>query len=177
MPENGGIDRTMIQPDLPEEVTVEAIMEYLSEQREANQHAYDTLAQRLNELPEMVVLAFFEDDVAASQTDVAMSDGRSTRGYCVPEDGSVVAVAIRSNAARSAGTLTLDAAINGTVTGLQVALDATNTTFHVTLQDQGLDTFSAGDAITCEITTDASWAPTTADIIVSVAVVLAKGVR
>jgi len=168
----------MIQPDLPEEVTVEAIMEYLSEQREANQHAYDTLAQRMNELPEMVILAFFEDSVAASQTDAPLANGQSTRGYCMPEDGSVVALSVRTDDARTAGTLTLDAAINGTVTGLQVALDATNTTFHVSLQDQGLDTFSAGDAITCELTTDASWEPAaTADIIVSVGVVLAKGVR
>jgi len=177
MSENGGIDRTMMQPDLPDDLSPESMRAFLLEQQDALQHAYDTLAQRSNELPEMVILAFFEDDVAASQTDAAMSDGRSTRGYCMPEDGSVVTIAIRSNAARSAGTLTLDAAIGGTATGLQVALDATNTTFHVTLQDQGLDTFSAGDAITCEITTDASWAPTTADIIVSVAVVLAKGVR
>jgi len=48
--EQSGIDRTMIQPDLPENPTLEDVVEYLKEQQETNQHAYDSLAQRINEL-------------------------------------------------------------------------------------------------------------------------------
>ena len=50
MAEQSGIDRTMTQPDLPLDISVEAIMSYLIEQHEALQHAYDSLAQRINEL-------------------------------------------------------------------------------------------------------------------------------
>lgn len=202
MPENGGVDRSFITPHLPDkellrpgligfgfgvdplqakvtllESRLDEIMEYLRQEQQALARGFDLLGQVVNEHPEMINLAFFQDNVSASQSSVALSDGRSTRGYCMPEDGSVVAIAVRTNDDRTADTLTVEAAINGSVTGLTAVLNATDTTSAVTLQDQGLDTFAAGAAITCEITTGGSWAPTTADIIVTVAVVLAKGVR
>ena len=175
IPEQGGVDRTLIQPQMPNfnlippilpglseagmadakfnhlEQMLNEIMEYLRQQQQALAFSYDLLSQVVNEHPEMIWLPFFQDNVSASQSAVALSDGRSTRGYCAAEDGSVTAIAIKSNAGRSGGTLTV--------------------------QDQGTDIFSRGSAITCKITTDGSWAPTTADIIVSVGVVAARGVR
>ena len=201
MPEQGGIDRQLAQPILPDlrrglfgrratisridmferveqlEERVDKIWEYLREQQQALAHSHDLVTQRVNELPEMLWLPFFQDNVAAGQTAVALSDGRSTRGYCAAEEGSVVAIAVRSNEARTAGTLTLEAYIGGVATGLTVVLDATNATTNSTLQDQGKDTFTRGAAIDCRITTSAGWTPVTADIIVSVAVVAARGVR
>lgn len=201
IPEQGGVDRTLIQPQMPNfnlippilpglseagmadakfnhlEQMLNEIMEYLRQQQQALAFSYDLLSQVVNEHPEMIWLPFFQDNVSASQSAVALSDGRSTRGYCAAEDGSVTAIAIKSNAGRSGGTLTVEPAINGTAVGLTAVLDATNTTTHDSLQDQGTDIFSRGSAITCKITTDGSWAPTTADIIVSVGVVAARGVR
>jgi len=113
---------------------------------------------------------FFQDNVAASQSAVSLSDGMSTRGYSVPRAGSVLGVVVTSNEARTAGTLTITVFIGGTNTGFTAVLDGTNTTTKATLQAKDLDTFVAGDLIRTVITTDASWAPTTADINVTVEV-------
>jgi hypothetical protein len=206
VPEQGGINRTILLPDIPEHGDVDIasarlglrgealtesigkrvdqlhkraddVLQYLTNEREAIAAAYDELARRSNELPEFVQLDFFQDNVAASQTAVALSNGMTTRGYCAVEDGSVTAVAVRTNDPRTAGTLTLEAFINGVATGLTVTLDATNTTSNQVRQDQGLDTFMRGDAIDLRITTTGSWTPITADIICSVGIVTMRGVR
>jgi len=115
-------------------------------------------------------LSFMQSDVAASQTDVAL-DVLGLAGnteYTVPLDGSVIGISIASNDARTGGTLTVDVTVNGTKTGLQAVLDGTNTQYHYATQTKDTDTVSAGDRIGVKITTDASWAPTTADIVVTV---------
>lgn len=119
-----------------------------------------------------VAFAFQQTDVAASQSAVAM-DVLGLAGnteYTMPYSGSVVAVSIASNAARTGGTATVDVTINGTVTGLQAALDGTNTQYHYASQGPDADRFSAGDRLGVKITTDGSWAPTTADVVVVVVV-------
>ena len=119
-----------------------------------------------------VAFAFQQKDVAASQSAVAM-DVLGLAGnteYTMPYPGSVVAVSIASNAARTGGTATVDVTVNGTVTGLQAALDGTNTQYHYASQGADADRFSAGDRLGVKITTDGSWAPTTADVVVVVVV-------
>lgn len=78
--------------------------------------------------------------------------------------GSVLGIAVKSNDARTAGTLTVEVTKNGTGVGLTAVLDGTNTTSKATTQSKDTDAFVAGDNIGIDITTDGSWAPTTADI-------------
>ena len=116
---------------------------------------------------------WYQDNVAASQTAVVLSRYGSAGGapaygansWFAPRAGSILGIAVRSNAARSAGTLTVEVYKNSTTaTGLTAVLDGTNTTFHSTYQKHALDAFAAGDWLVVKITTDGSWAPTTADI-------------
>lgn len=111
---------------------------------------------------------WFQDDVAANQSAVALtrfSNGAAFTTKAFPiRSGSLVAVWVRSSEARTAGTLTVEVFKNGSTTGLTAVLDGTNTTFKVTTQAADLDTHVAGDDYDIRITTDASWAPTTADI-------------
>lgn len=85
----------------------------------------------------------------------------------IPFDFEIAAITVTSNAARTAGTLTVDATIDGTVTGLQAALDATNTTRHHAKQLRGSDRASAGSRVGVKLTT-ASWTPVTADVCATV---------
>lgn len=116
---------------------------------------------------------FMQSDVAASQSAVAL-DVLGLSGnteYTMELEGSVIGISIASNDARTAGTLTVDVTVNGTATGLQAILDGTNTTYHYATQIPETDTFSAGDRLGVDITTDGSWAPDgTADIVVTVIV-------
>lgn len=159
------------------EQTLDQIIDYLNQQQQTLAFGHDLVVGRVNEMPEMVWLPFFRDNVAAGLTNDPLSDGRTTRGYCAAEDGSIVALAIRSNEARTAGTLTLEPRVNATATGFTLTLDGTNTTTNKTLQDQGLDTFARADAIDLVITTTGAWAPTTADIICAIGVVPSRTVR
>ncbi len=117
---------------------------------------------------------YFQDNVAASQVAVPLRRGSSgvsqITSYTMSYPGSVIAISVRSNAARTAGTLTVEVIISGSDTGLTAVLDGTNTTVDVTTQDADLDTFSTTSQIAVRITTDASWLPVTADISVEVTV-------
>jgi hypothetical protein len=88
----------------------------------------------------------------------------------MPWDFEVVGVSVQANTARTGGTLTVDVTIDGTVTGLQAALDATNTTRDTGTQVRGSDVASAGSRVGVKLTTS-SWTPTTADITATVWVV------
>lgn len=89
----------------------------------------------------------------------------------IPWEFEVVGIDVVSNAARTAGTLTVDATINGTVTGLQAALDATNTTRDTGTQPRGTDIGAAGDRVGVKLTTS-SWTPVTADVTANVYVMV-----
>lgn len=91
------------------------------------------------------------------------NDALTVTEQVLPWDFEVVAIDVVSNAARTGGTLTVDATIDGTVTGLQAALDATNTTRHYRRQKRGSDVGVAGSRVGVKLTT-ASWTPVTADI-------------
>lgn len=115
---------------------------------------------------------FMQSNVTASQTAVALNvlglSGNTEITMAKP--GSVVGISIASNDARTAGTLTVDVTIDGTVTGLQAILNGDNTQYHYATQALREDTFTAGQRIGVKITTDGDYTPTTADIIVSVLV-------
>jgi len=87
--------------------------------------------------------------------------------------GSVVGIAVYGNAACTSGTLTADATVNGSATGLQAGLnsvDDTQTSY--TTQANDADTFTAGQRIGVKVTTSNSpaWAPITDDVVVVVTV-------
>lgn len=109
---------------------------------------------------------WYQDDVSASQTGVVLSrlSGACTNAFVATTDGSITKVCVYSNAARSAGTLTVEVHVNGSATGLQAQLNGTDTTFAVGSQTSDKDLFVAGDRLDIRITTDGSWSPTTADI-------------
>lgn len=113
---------------------------------------------------------WYQDNVAAGQSGVALNLGGDANRTELPvaRAGSVVGIAVYSNEARTGGTLTVEVTIDGVGTGLTAVLDATNTQTHYNTQAAGLDTFTAGQRIGVKITTDAGWAPTTADITVEV---------
>lgn len=117
---------------------------------------------------------FVQDNVAANQSAVALAiPGDATRtGHPMIRSGAVTGISVYSNEARTAGTLTVDVTIDGSVTGLQAILNGTNTQSHQATQMRtaGGDAYPAGTLIGVKITTSADWAPTTADIIVEVEV-------
>lgn len=133
---------------------------------------------------QLVTFLFAQDAIADSQAAVAMNIMETTATtstlpvteYPIPFDFEVIGVSIASSEARTAGTATVDVTINGTVTGLQAALDATNTTRDTGTQPRGTDVGVAGDRIGVKLTTS-SWTPTTADIAVLVyAIVHLEGI-
>ncbi|UVS81838.1 hypothetical protein [Actinokineospora sp. UTMC 2448] len=127
---------------------------------------------------QLVPLVFMQDAVAASQTDaqllvaeVASAAANSVDGYVMPFEGEVVAVTARLSAAATAGSLTVGATVGGTEeTSPALSITTEQSASETTLR--GTATFSAGDVIGAEITTDASWDATTADLVVVVWVLL-----
>lgn len=133
---------------------------------------------------QLVTYLFSQDAVADAQTAVAMgiietgatSGTLGTAEYVIPWDFEIVGIGLVSDSARTAGTATVDATINGTVTGMQAVLDATNTTRHHAKQPRNSDRGVAGDRIGVKLTT-ASWTPITADVVVAVyALVYLEGI-
>jgi hypothetical protein len=112
---------------------------------------------------------FTQDDVAASQTDVAMTGTR----WIAPRDGRLTALVVKSTEARTAGTLTIKVfkntnALSGQAgtevsSSFRVVLDGTNTSTDTQLALNEY-VFASGDEIYATITTSAAWTPTTADV-------------
>ncbi len=131
--------------------------------------------ERITAKGQLVPYLFSQDAVADSQSAVAMniletSATTSTLAvteYVIPFEFEIVAISVVSDEARTAGTLTVDATIDGTVTGLTAALNATDTFRKHTVQQRALDVGVAGQRIGVKLTT-ASWTPVTADIAVVV---------
>lgn len=111
-----------------------------------------------------------QTNAAAAQTNVALNllDSTTNTQITFPVMGNVVGISVASNAARTAGTLTVVPVINGTAsTTLSAALDGTNTTYSSGIQQHVNDPFEENQSIGIQITTDAAWAPATADIVVN----------
>ncbi len=124
----------------------------------------------------LILGPWYQENVVASQTNVVLNlfdgGGATTRASRLAvRPGSITGIVVRSNAARAAGTLTVEALINGAGTGLTAVLDGTNTTAKATTQVTGLDTYAAAAELGVRLTTDAGWLPVTADIVVELEVV------
>lgn len=132
-----------------------------------------TQIERNIDLGQVAQFMFSQDAVADAQAAVAMNilevaaTVLTTTEYVIPWEFSVVGIGVVSDLARTAGTLTADATINGTVTGVQGILDATNTFRDTGVQPRGFAVGAAGDRIGVKLTT-ASWTPVAADIVVVV---------
>lgn len=127
MAQQGGIDRTMIQPELPEDSSPEVIMDYLIQQHEALQDSYDRLAQRLNELDgdtititttahtvddnDKVILV--DDDTAGSTVTITLPPAASNHGfiYHIKKLGTTANVVVDGD-----GSETIDGGTTATLT-------------------------------------------------------------
>ncbi|MGQ0669334.1 MAG: hypothetical protein ACT4PO_06640 [Actinomycetota bacterium] len=129
---------------------------------------------------QLVPLGFMQSDAAASQTNAALTvaevrdvaaladDQNAADGYVVPWEFEVVGISVRASAARTAGSLTVEAMIAGAATGLTAVLNATDTQSAYKRQGRGSDKGAKGGLVGARITTDATWAPVTADVEVTV---------
>lgn len=137
-------------------------------------HSLERQIRRPKELDRLLgprhALFFYQDNVTASQSGVALSNGLgSVQDYVMPASGFVVGVGVYSNADRTAGQLQLSPRVNGSPLAVVGQLDAVNVNTHVIWAPRSLlYYFAAGSRVGLEITTDASWAPITADINASV---------
>ena len=127
---------------------------------------------------QLVQLTFMQDAVAASQTDVQLpiaevnaAAGNAVDGYVMPFAGEIVALSWLLTAAGTTGAFTIGPTIGGTE---KTALQSTvgTATSGRTSAIRGTAAFNAGDSIGAEITTAAGWDGTTADLGVSVWVLL-----
>lgn len=121
-----------------------------------------------------------QSDVAVSQSAVALTvsevrdvaatadDQNAVAQVVIPYDFEVIGISVSASAARAAGALTVEATINGTATGLTTALTAGSPQWAYASQIRGSDVGVAGQRIGATITTDGSWSPVTADIVVEV---------
>lgn len=127
---------------------------------------------------------FMQADAAASQSNATLTvaevrdaaatvdDQNAADGYVIPWEFEVVGISVRSSAARTAGTLTVEAMIDGAATGLTAVLNATDTQSAKGTQVRGSDVGPATGRVGARITTDAAWAPVTADVNVTVWVIV-----
>lgn len=127
---------------------------------------------------QLVQLTFMQDAVAASQTNVQLPIAEVTSAaanavdsYVMPFAGEVIAISAVTTAAATAGTLTVGPTKDGT--------EFADPTLSITTAQEAWDTcprgtalFAAGDQIGCEITSSGTWDGTTADLAVSVWVLL-----
>lgn len=108
-----------------------------------------------------------QQNVAASQTDVALSAQVSTNfdNIKMIRDGSLVGLSTRLTQAITAGTLTVTVTLNGGGTSLLLAHTAgSNPSGGQVTQRPGLATFIAGDLIGIKLTTTAGFLPITTDL-------------
>lgn len=132
---------------------------------------------------QLIKFSFSQDDVAASQTDVqlyrievASAALLAVSEYNMPWAGEVVGIGWSLSAAGSAGTLSIGVTVNGT--------EDTDTTQSVTTDARGYDsfprgkvTFTAGQYLGVEITTNSAWNGTSSDLAVDVyALVYLEGI-
>jgi hypothetical protein len=110
---------------------------------------------------------WFDDDVAANQTDVPLDTRASAlfAEFKAVSPGSVVGIGSRLTETITAGTLTLAVSINGAAGALSLVHTAgSNPDGGEAFQLPGVDDFVAGDLIGILITTDAGFLPVTTDL-------------
>ncbi len=120
--------------------------------------------ERIISKGQLVPFTFTRTGVAASATNSAMQISDTAADVpeaVIPFDFEVVAVTTSITTARSAGTLTTEATINGTGTGITNVINGQSTTRSRNTSRRGQKIGSAGDRIGARLTTDASFAPVT----------------
>lgn len=124
----------------------------------------------------MIQLVFGQDALAASQTDVQLAvavgeSGQVVDGYPMAFRGEVVGVSWRTDTPVTAGQMTIGPTINGTEDedGLITVTSGSSGSKKV---KRGLIPFQAGDVVGAEITTNGGFLPITADLHVSVWVIV-----
>lgn len=132
--------------------------------------------ERITARGQLVAYVFGQDALAASQSNVQLpvavgEASQAVTGYTMPFDGEIIGIAADLSAAGSAGSLTVGPTIGGTEEADPTLSITTETTKSDTCP-RGTVTFAAGDVLGAEITTDGSWNGTTADLAVTVYVLL-----
>lgn len=108
----------------------------------------------------MMIGPFLETDVQKNTVkswDMGF-EGSKVAQAPLPWAGSVTGVAVRCDQAATTGSLTADVFVNGVSTGFGVTLTV-GPTKASSSQAPGTDTFSAGDEVSCKVTTSADLAP------------------
>ena len=111
----------------------------------------------------VIAIPFYIADAAASQSAVVLSfPGEATATDMgqvpIPWAGSIVGISVAVEAARTAGTLTLNPTINGTATAQSVVINASNTQYNSSKYARQAYPITAGQRVGIKMTTDASWA-------------------
>jgi hypothetical protein len=140
------------------------------------------LQEQIAVMSPLVTARFARHTVAASLNASALtvidtnatSGALNVTGEVMPFAGAIVGVGAALSAAASAGTLTLDVTINGTVTGFQLVI--TTGASGSTIKEYGQVRFNAGDTIGVKITTSGSWNGTTADLLATVYVIFDQAI-
>ena len=127
---------------------------------------------------QLVQLSYMQDAVAASQTDVQLpiaevnaGAGNAVVGYIAPFDGEIIAISWVLTAAGTTGAFTIGPTVGGTEKTSLTQTVGTATSGRGKC-NRGTVPFNAGDEIGAEITTAAGWDGTSADLGVSVWVLL-----
>ena len=118
--------------------------------------------------PMVCIGPFVDQNVDASQTDADLTiAGGDHTGVLMPQSGSIVGMSVLLNAAGSAGELTVGASIDGTEdSGTTQTITTAVEAIPTFVVDSDAPRFDAGEQIGAQITTDASWNGTTADLVV-----------
>lgn len=117
----------------------------------------------------IVPFFFSQANATASQTAVSLARGSAYDAnithVVAPSAGMIVGIGVRTEGARTAGTLTINVEVNGTPTTISCVINGTSTQKNYTWQTPEAaaeaatpDVFVAGDLIEATITTDGSWA-------------------
>lgn len=127
---------------------------------------------------QLVPLVFMQDAVAASQTDVQLpiaevnaGAGNAVVGYIAPWAGEIVGISWLITAAGTTGTFTIGPTVGGTEKTSLTQTVGTATSGRALVARSTIP-FAAGDEIGAEITTGGTWDGTTADLGVTVWVLL-----
>ena len=113
-------------------------------------------------------LYFYMGNVGVSLSDCKLYTGLGgARAYPLLQPAFVTGMLLYSDAARTAGTLTVEVLHGSTQLADTVALDGTNTQQHLKRLEPVPARYiaNAGAQLSAQVTTDASWAPTTANIV------------
>lgn len=140
-----------------------------------------TVIERVISKGQLVPLVFTQVDLAVSQTDVQLkmieagATAMDVIGVAMPFDGEVVGVSADLDTAATAGSLTAGPTIDGVeVAGLTQTFPGSGQSFNAVVK-RGTAKFVKGAKIGAEITTNGTFAPITADLVVVVWVLLYVG--